>query len=217
MALCVRVVYITLSEYLVPRKYLNNKNPVLYFGCPPTTSPTSNVGWDDANEVIWFSLWSVFMSKITFNEALALVPFLHRWSHEGLSKDQQLVVNTGRPRRPTPLILANHHRNLLVAIYVYNTWAALPPQADRKSGSAPERGSGSHRGLWTKPGSSQRDGIVLLICFAANFLPLCSIQWDSGLRNGVWMTDLKTAGSPLQLLTIMDMHILKLLNFSLKP
>lgn len=39
--------------------------------------------------------------------------------------------------------------------------------------------------------------IVLLICFAANFLPLCSIQWDSGLSNKVWKTYLKTAGIPL--------------------
>lgn len=232
MVLCIRVVYITLSEYLVPRKYLNNKKTkksCLIFWLPsfPTTS---NVQWDVTNEVSWFSFWSVFIFRLIFNEALALVPLLHCWSHECLSMEEGLVVNGSQqrwrathlfslpPRRPTPLRRANQHYNQLVAIFDYNTWAALRPQADHEEPAAAAAGGvlGSLPGVWTRPGLWQRDGLVLLICFAADFLPLCSIQWDSRLSNGVWMTDLKTAGSPLQLLTIMVMHILKLLHFSLK-
>lgn len=126
MALCARVVYITLSEYLVPRKYLNNKT--LFNILAAFFPPTSNVERDDVNEVSWFSLWSVFIYRLIFHEALALVPLLHRgvslhgraacceWEPAALMRHSPV-----QPRRPTLLVRANHHHNLLVAIFDYST------------------------------------------------------------------------------------------------
>lgn len=51
MALSVGVVYIKLSEYLVPRKYLDYN---ILFDILTPFFPTWNIQWDDVNEVSWF-------------------------------------------------------------------------------------------------------------------------------------------------------------------
>lgn len=85
--------------------------------------------------------------------------------------------------------------NQLVAIFDYNTWAAFAPQADREE-PAGARGRCSSRPsdeLWLKS-----DGWTCLLLI---FSHLCKIWQNFELSNEVWKTDLKTAGSPLELST----------------